>query len=134
MEVEFGPLRAALGRVGDRWTLQVVAVLLRGPRRFGDLQRDVGGIAPNVLSQRLKAMEEHGLVVATPYQQRPLRLDYELTARGRELGPTIDSLMTWADEAAGPAHPPCGTTLNTTAWCPTCEIRADAPVEDLFRL
>jgi DNA-binding HxlR family transcriptional regulator len=89
VDEQLGALRRALAQVGDRWTLLLVAVLLDGPRRFGDLQAATEGIAPNVLSQRLRSMEADGLVMATPYQHRPLRFSYELSARGRELRPTV---------------------------------------------
>ena len=56
------PLADALDAVGDRWTLLIVAALLEGPRRFGDLQAEVGGIAPNVLTSRLRALERERLV------------------------------------------------------------------------
>ena len=59
-------LAEALATVGDRWTLLIVAALLDGPRRFGDLQAEVGGIAPNVLTQRLRAARAHALVVPAP--------------------------------------------------------------------
>ena len=61
------PLGEALTRVGDRWTLLIVGALLDGPRRFGEIADDLDGIAPNVLSQRLKALERDGIVVAHPY-------------------------------------------------------------------
>src|SRR4051812_50155549 len=79
------PLDDALARVGDRWTLLVVATLLDGPRRFNELQEALGGIAPNILSARLKALGEHALVVQRPYSQRPPRFVYELSESGREL-------------------------------------------------
>ena len=68
--------------MGDRWTLLIVEALLDGPRRFGDLQQGLGGIAPNVLSQRLRRLEAEDLVVAQPYSERPRRFVYELSARG----------------------------------------------------
>ncbi|MFL5955872.1 MAG: winged helix-turn-helix transcriptional regulator, partial [Solirubrobacterales bacterium] len=74
------PLADALARVGDRWTLLVVGALIEGPRRFGDLQEAVPGIAPNILSARLRQLERQALVVATPYQQRPPRFVYEASA------------------------------------------------------
>src|SRR2546421_382163 len=81
-----GALADALATVGDRWTLLVIAALLDGPRRFGDLQDAVEGIAPNVLTQRLRALERNALVVARPYSDRPPRFVYELTAAGQGLG------------------------------------------------
>ena len=79
------PLADALARVGDRWTLLVVATLLEGEKRFNELQEELDGIAPNVLSGRLKLLGEQALVVARPYSERPPRFVYELTESGREL-------------------------------------------------
>src|SRR5215213_9417342 len=79
------PLEDAVSRVGDRWTLLVVDALLEGPRRFNDLLDHLDGLAPNVLSKRLRHLEDEGVVVATPYSDRPPRFDYRLTASGLEL-------------------------------------------------
>jgi acetylornithine/succinyldiaminopimelate/putrescine aminotransferase len=62
MPTETSPLATALERVGDRWTLLVVEALLEGPRRFGDLREEVTGIAPNILSARLRKLESQGVV------------------------------------------------------------------------
>lgn len=126
-------LQTALAQLGDRWTLQIVAALLDGPRRFGDLQADVAGIAPNVLSQRLKAMERDGLVVATPYQRRPPRFAYEVTARGRELDGVLHLLTAWVDVDAVPGHAACGTPLTVRWWCPTCGVTVEAPDDEVLR-
>src|SRR4051812_34299491 len=79
------PLEDALGRVGDRWTLLLIGALQPGPRRFNDLLGDVHGIAPNILTQRLKHLEREAIVVGRPYSERPPRMAYELTGAGREL-------------------------------------------------
>jgi len=119
-----GVLDAALARVGDRWSLLLVAVLLGGPRRFNDLLADVDGIAPNVLSQRLKHLEHQGVVVAAPYTRRPPRFTYQLTASGQELADSLRVLARWGaahgGDAAGAAHDACGTALETRWYCPTC--------------
>ena len=88
-------LDKALAALGDRWSLLVVQALLGGPRRFGELQAAVPGIAPNVLSSRLRSLEEHGVLVAEPYSQRPLRYRYELTARGEDLAEPLRLLAAW---------------------------------------
>ena len=67
------PLADALARVGDRWTLLVVAALLEREKRFNELSEELGGIAPNVLSGRLKLLGEQGLVVSRAYSERPQR-------------------------------------------------------------
>jgi DNA-binding HxlR family transcriptional regulator len=137
--VQPAPLERALARVGDRWTLLIVDALLGGPRRYGELAEEVSGIAPNTLADRLRKLESVGLVVSSPYQERPRRLAYELTAEGRELGGALAVLAGWAARVDGlpgsTYHDACGTALEVVAWCPTCE-RAVSPSEadDLDRL
>jgi DNA-binding HxlR family transcriptional regulator len=118
------PLRATLDAVGDRWKLLVVASLLEGPRRFAELERELEGIAPNVLSARLKQLEEVGLLVARPYSERPARYSYELTEDGRALAAPLTLLAQWGAARAAldlPAHALCGTRLEAGWYCPTCE-------------
>jgi DNA-binding HxlR family transcriptional regulator len=128
------PLADALARVGDRWTLLVVGALIEGPRRFGDLQEAVPGIAPNILSQRLRHLEREALVVARPYSERPPRMVYELSAAGRELAGALRLLADWGarhSEAAEPArHGACGTPLEVRWYCPTCERTVDEDEAD----
>jgi DNA-binding HxlR family transcriptional regulator len=128
------PLADALARVGDRWTLLVVGALIEGPRRFGDLQEAVPGIAPNILSQRLRHLEREALVVARPYSERPPRMVYELSAAGRELAGAVRLLADWGarhSEAAEPArHGACGTPLEVRWYCPTCERTVDEDEAD----
>jgi DNA-binding HxlR family transcriptional regulator len=128
------PLALALERVGDRWTLQVVAALLDGPRRFNELQSAVPGIAPNILSARLRALEGEALVVSHRYSEHPPRHVYELTSLGRELAGALLALADWgaqhSDHAQAPRHEACGTPLRAVWWCPTCERPADASDED----
>ena len=128
------PLADALARVGDRWTLLVVGALMDGPRRFGDLQADVPGIAPNILIQRLRHLEREALVVARPYSERPPRMVYELSAPGRELAGALRLLADWGarnSDAAEPArHGACGTPLEVRWFCPTCERTVDEDEAD----
>ncbi|WP_052665591.1 winged helix-turn-helix transcriptional regulator [Nitriliruptor alkaliphilus] len=133
-EAEGAAVRAAAVQVGDRWTLQVVHALLAGPRRFGDLTRDVAPIAPNVLTHRLRGLEANGLVVAVPYQRRPLRVVYELTRRGRELSGALRLLAAWADPSLAPVHRTCGTTLEVGWRCPSCDLDVTVGDEGLVRL
>lgn len=124
------PLSEAVAQVGDRWSLLVVDALLGGPRRFGDLLDQIDGLAPNILSRRLKQLEADGLVVAEPYSQRPLRHSYRLTAPGEELAGVLRLLAQWAaarrgaspggPAAVGLAHEACGTALEAQWYCPTC--------------
>ena len=124
------PLAAALDSVGDRWSLLLVEALLDGPRRFGDLEQALPGIASNVLSQRLRRLEGEGLVVGEPYSERPRRLVYELTASGRELAGALRLLADWGarqrEGAEPPRHAACGSPVEARWWCPVCE----RPVDD----
>ncbi|MPY95736.1 MAG: hypothetical protein GEV08_22590 [Acidimicrobiia bacterium] len=128
------PLARALDRVGDRWTLLVVDGLLEGPRRFGELQESLDRIAPNILTSRLRELERQGLVVATPYSRRPLRMAYELTEGGRELAGALEQLAAWGAHHEGlPAprhHRACGSALELRGWCPTCERVVEGSEED----
>jgi DNA-binding HxlR family transcriptional regulator len=128
------PLAAALDSVGDRWTLLIVEALLDGPRRFGDLEEALQGIAPNVLSQRLRRLESEGLAVAQPYSERPQRFVYELSGTGRELAGALRLLADWGarhrDSSDLPRHGACGTPLEARWWCPTCEHPVDGEEAD----
>jgi DNA-binding HxlR family transcriptional regulator len=123
------PLEAALGRVGDRWSLLLVEALLVGPRRFNELGEAVPGIAPNILTDRLRRLERERIVVATPYQQRPPRMSYTLTAEGRDLASALRLLADWGARGAADVEPmrhgACGTPLEARWYCPTCEQAVD---------
>jgi DNA-binding HxlR family transcriptional regulator len=119
-------LAEALAAVGDRWTLLIVAALLSGAKRFGELQSELGGIAPNVLSSRLRQLTEQRLVVAEPYSERPERFVYELTGTGRELAGPLRLLTQWGARQSGggtAVHAACGHPLEAVWYCPTCQER-----------
>ena len=122
-EAPYSALGDALETVGDRWTLLVIAALLDGPKRFGDLQQELPGIAPNILSQRLRQLERDALLVARPYSQRPPRFVYELSSGGQELAGVLRLLAGWGARNAGGEvrHSVCGTSMEARWWCPTCE-------------
>jgi DNA-binding HxlR family transcriptional regulator len=129
------PLADALERVGDRWTLLVVAALLGGPRRFGDLLAELDGLAPNILSKRLSRLEAEGLVVGEPYSRRPVRHAYRLTASGAELAGALRVLAHWGAGQRGRddgdlVHAACGTPVEARWFCPTCAEVVDDPGAD----
>jgi DNA-binding HxlR family transcriptional regulator len=131
---ERSPLSEALAAVGDRWTLLVVEALLAGPRRFGELEADVTGIAPNILTDRLRRLEQEELAIAHPYSERPRRFVYELTEAGRELAGALRLLSVWGarhSEAEPVRHAACGTALEARWYCPTCDDTVEDPDEDV---
>lgn len=89
---QYCPIAKSLDLVGDRWTLLIVRDLLRGKQRFKDLQESLTGIAPNLLTDRLRKLEASGLVVRTKFKQIPPRVDYKLTAKGQGLEAVLRSL------------------------------------------
>ena len=117
-------LDEALAMVGDRWTLLIIAALLAGAKRFGELEQELGGIAPNVLSSRLRQLTEQRLVLAEPYSRRPERFVYELTEAGRGLAGSLRVLTQWGARQTGGAtavHAACGNPLEAVWYCPTCQ-------------
>jgi len=104
----------------------VIDALLDGPRRFGELETAIPGLATNVLSARLRSLEREGLVVGVPYSDRPPRLEYHVTEAGTELAGALRLLTRWGardldGDDAGPHHAACGTPLEARWYCPTCE-------------
>jgi DNA-binding HxlR family transcriptional regulator len=118
----------ALELVGDRWTLLIVRDLLHeGARRFQDFQQSLKGIAPAILSDRLKLMEEHGLITRHFYSDHPPRAEYILTDKGKELGLVIGALATWGSQYVYPeaalVHADCGHPVRVGYYCPHCDDR-----------
>jgi DNA-binding HxlR family transcriptional regulator len=111
--------------IGDRWTLLVVRDLLRGTQRFQDLLQTLPGIAPNILSARLKLMEEHGLIQRRLYSDHPPRAEYALTDRGRELGMVVGALAAWGGrhvhKQSKLVHAGCGHPVSVGYYCPDCK-------------
>jgi DNA-binding HxlR family transcriptional regulator len=101
----------ALERVGDRWSLLVIRDLLTGPKRFTDLMDRLGGITPKTLTQRLRDLEETG-IVAVDREAGRREVFYRLTPAGAELAPVVDALGWWGlrhawrkPEPGEPMHP-----------------------------
>ncbi len=113
--------------VGERWTLLIVRDALLGTTRFDGFLRRLG-IARNVLTGRLNALVQHEVLERRPYRHRPLRYEYHLTPKGRELTPVIISLMEWGDRYfdgdGGPPrvaeHLDCGGHVEARLVCEVC--------------
>ncbi len=106
----FCPVARSLEVIGEKWSLLVVRDLLRGPQRFTDLQRGLGGITPKWLTQRLRDLETAGIVAV---DREPGRREvwYRLTDKGRDLAPVVESLAVWGiDHARRPPLP--GEPIN----------------------
>lgn len=89
--------RDVLGRVGDKWSAYVIALLGDGTRRFTDLLRSIEGISQRMLTVTLRGLERDGIVTRKVYPVVPPRVDYALTPMGQTLLATIRQLVEWAD-------------------------------------
>ena len=92
------PTRTMLDRIGDKWTVLVLLVLLDGPRRFNELRTRVGRVAPKVLTETLRRLERDGVLTRTAFAEIPPRVVYELTPLGRSLEELIRSIAEWAEQ------------------------------------
>src|SRR2546429_9180168 len=78
--------------IGAKWTALLVHDLSEGPRRFSELEHSCAGISPRTLSERLRALEDEGLVARHSYAESPPRVEYELTEKGEALLPIIEEM------------------------------------------
>ncbi|MFD1330448.1 winged helix-turn-helix transcriptional regulator [Methylopila musalis] len=91
-------VRDVLDRVGDQWSLLVLAHLGEQSMRFNALHRAIGDISKQVLSRTLRKLEEDGLVTRTVHASTPPRVDYALSAMGQSFLTPLKTLMDWADD------------------------------------
>lgn len=89
---------AAIELIGKRWTGAIVSALTEGPMRFGELRKAIPGLSDRLLSQRLRELEEEGLVQREVEAGTPVRVTYSLTEVGDGLGPAIRELKSWAKQ------------------------------------
>jgi DNA-binding HxlR family transcriptional regulator len=122
----------ALEVVGERWTILVLREAFLGTNRFDEIQRHLG-VARNVLQARLERLVEAGILKKVPYQERPLRHEYRLTAKGVDLWPVVVSLLQWGDRYEAPNGPPvvlvhkgCGGKLDDRRRCRKCGSELEA--------
>lgn len=99
LEADECPVARAVNVIGSSWTCLILRdLLLHGRRRFQDLQDTLTGIGPTTLSERLRKLEENGIVERSFYSMRPPRAEYQLTQKGRELGPVIRAMREWGSK------------------------------------
>jgi DNA-binding HxlR family transcriptional regulator len=81
--------------IGGKWTTLILRDLLRGSRRFGELRASLGTVSPKTLTDRLRELEQSGVVTRTIYAEVPPRVEYALTDKGRALRPVVDAMAAW---------------------------------------
>ncbi len=137
---ELCPIARALEVVGDWWTLLVVREALAGTTRFEDFRSELG-IARNILSTRLEALVEHGVLERRRYAEHPPRDEYVLTDKGRDLWRVVGALATWGLRWEGEgakmglrvAHAECNHGVRVKTLCPHCEREVDTPALHITR-
>jgi DNA-binding HxlR family transcriptional regulator len=125
-------LAQCLEVVGEWWTLLVLRDAMLGVTRFEDFA-DRLGIARNVLTSRLDGLVEHGVLARVPYSEHPVRYDYRVTEKGRDLWPVLTAMRQWGDRWAAPDGPPielrhtgCGEIATVVPTCSHCRAALDA--------
>lgn len=84
--------------IGNKWVLAILAALLEGTRRFGELIRELEQISPKMLTQQLRKMEKDGLVNRKVYAEVPPKVEYSLTEKGRALAPVLQKALEWGEK------------------------------------
>jgi DNA-binding HxlR family transcriptional regulator len=117
--------------LGERWTLLVMREVLLGRRRFADIKRNTG-VAPNILSDRLQTLLDHGLLERRLYEEHPESYEYVPTQRGLDVNPVLIALIQWGDKYAAPNGPPrvfvhtaCGHDARPELHCSHCGERLE---------
>jgi DNA-binding HxlR family transcriptional regulator len=91
-------VNAVLQLLRGRWKLLILFHLFDAKiQRFSDLERLIDGISQKMLAQQLRSLEHDGLLTRTVYDEKPIRVDYRLTAWGQQLCPMLDGMLKWAD-------------------------------------
>ncbi|MFV0291307.1 MAG: winged helix-turn-helix transcriptional regulator [Mangrovibacterium sp.] len=95
----FCPVRDVLSRLGDKWSVLVIATLqANGVMRFGEIQQSIGDISQRMLTLSLRSLEADGIISREVYSEVPPRVEYQLTDLGVSLFPHLQALIVWASE------------------------------------
>nr|WP_301238901.1 helix-turn-helix domain-containing protein [Polycladomyces subterraneus] len=89
---------AAFELLGKRWTGLIIRVLMDGPRRFRDISDSIPQMSDKMLSERFKELEAAGVLKRNIYPEKPVRIEYALTEKGKALRPVMDAVQAWAEE------------------------------------
>jgi DNA-binding HxlR family transcriptional regulator len=92
---------AAFELLGKRWTGLIIQGLMEGPMRFKDISDLIPGMSDRMLSERFKELESAGLLVRRVFPETPVRIEYELTEKGKSLKPAMDQVQKWAEAWSG---------------------------------
>lgn len=89
---------SAMELLGKKWTGLIIRVLLAGPKRFKDIKQQIPEMSDKMLTDRMKELETAGIVERRVYPETPVRIEYDLTGKGKSLEPVITSIQHWSEE------------------------------------
>lgn len=98
VELPACPVEITLSLMADKWKFLIIRDLLTGTKRFGELQRSIGGVSQKVLTNNLRQMEKSGLINRKVYAEVPPKVEYSLTDLGKSLKPILDSMVNWGED------------------------------------
>ena len=115
-----------LNLIGDKWSLLILHEILLGNETYNDIKNRLEGIPSNLLSQRLKSLEDDKLIISDLYQQHPPRYCYRLTDSGKDLEDVFNCLILWGSKHLRPCykkivHKKCGHPVILQYYCPHCK-------------
>jgi DNA-binding HxlR family transcriptional regulator len=119
-----------LNIIGDRWTLLIAHEILVGRTTFNEIKKALDGISSNLLSDRLKYLEETGIIATKLYSDHPPRYEYTLTESGKDLEHVFYALIHWGRHHLQTCyktilHTACQHEIETTYYCPHCNTNTD---------
>lgn len=91
-------MRRAFAMLSGKWKLEIMWLLHQRMHRFGELRKGIPGITQHMLTAQLRELEADGLVSRTVFAEVPPRVEYEMTAKARGLGPTLEAMTAWWEE------------------------------------
>ncbi|HEV2527111.1 MAG TPA: helix-turn-helix domain-containing protein [Thermomicrobiales bacterium] len=94
----------AVELIGRRWTGAILRSMLAGSTRFSDITASIPSLSDRLLSERLKELEQHGIVTRTVIPQTPVRIEYRLTEKGEALSGVVEAISEWGERWLSPAH------------------------------
>ena len=92
------PVERTVNTIGGKWTLLILRDLFEGTRRFGELRTSLAGISPKTLTDKLRELENQGLIQRQIYPEVPPRVEYSLTPRGQSLRKIFDAMQEWGSQ------------------------------------
>ena len=105
--------QAAVEIIAQRWTALIIKVLMPGPRRFSELSDELEVVSDRVLSERLKELEQTGIVTRRVIPEPPIRVEYTLTEKGLALAPILTAIETWSHDWLTLADAPAEPVIDT---------------------